>query len=292
MAPFQLMSARRREKDGTRRRRRRSFWSSFLAWCLLKQQPQPQQQQQTIFEKFARNHPPTYDGVCNPVLLEAWIREMEKIFIATQCPEDQKVGIATYYLQKEADNWWAISRAAIEAEPNFGWARFCEALKKRFYPDELRWQKEREFLQLEQGNMSVQAYADKFVELSRFATTIIPDEASRVKRVEKNLTPKVRSIVAGIPSATFQQAYDRALSVYASVKAEETETANRGFKRPFVPPTPYQGAKKPKFVPGQLPSGGRPSGPPNILCQKCRRAYHPGKNCDGSPIVCLSGARA
>ncbi|KAK9681902.1 hypothetical protein RND81_10G035500 [Saponaria officinalis] len=206
------------------------------------QQPQPQQQQ-TIFEKFVRNHPPTYDGVCNPVLLEAWIREMEKLFIATQCPEDQKVGIATYYLQKEADNWWAISRAVIQAEPNFGWARFCEALKKRFYPEELRWQKEREFLQLE-------------------------------------------SIVAGIPSATFQQVYDRALSVYASVKAEETETANRGFKRPFVPPSSYQGAKRPKFVLRQIPSGGRPSGPPNMVCMRCCKPYHPGKNCDGTPMLC------
>ncbi|KAK9749670.1 hypothetical protein RND81_02G142300 [Saponaria officinalis] len=113
------------------------------------QQPQQQQpQQQTVFENFARHHPPTYDGVCNFVLLEAWIREMEKLFTATQCPEDQKIDIASYYLQREADNWWAISKIALQATPGFNWARFCEALKKRFYPNELKWHKEREFLQL------------------------------------------------------------------------------------------------------------------------------------------------
>ncbi|KAK9689922.1 hypothetical protein RND81_09G091200 [Saponaria officinalis] len=242
-------------------------------------QQQPQQQPpepRTIFEKVARHNPPTYDGVFKPVALEAWIREMEKLFIATQCPENQK---------------WAISRAAIVAEPGFGWTRFCEVLKKRFYPEELRWQKEREFLQLEQGNMSVQAYADKFVELSRFAAGVIPNEAARFRRFEKNLTPKVRSIVAGIPSATFQQAYDRALSVYASVKTEEVEATNRGFKRPFVSPSSSQGAQRPKFtprfVPKQIPSGGRPSGPTNMLCMRCRKPYHPGKNCDSSTIVCF-----
>ncbi|KAK9671665.1 hypothetical protein RND81_12G046500 [Saponaria officinalis] len=211
------------------------------------QQQQQQQQQSTIFDKFARHHPPTYDGVCNPVLLESWIREMEKLFIATQCPEDQK------------------------ADPGFGWGRFCEALKRWFYPEELRWQKEREFLQLEQGTMSVEAYADKFMELSRFSTTIIPHEALRVRRFEKNLTLKVRTVVVGIPSTTFQQAYDRALSVYASVKAEEAETANRGFKRPFVPQPSYQGAKRPRFVPRPSgPSGGRPYGSPTMVCLKCR----------------------
>ncbi|KAK9749856.1 hypothetical protein RND81_02G155500 [Saponaria officinalis] len=164
-------------------------------------QQQQQPQQQSIFGKIARHRPPTCDGLCDLVVLEAWIREMEKLFIATLCPEDQKK---------------SISRAAIQAEPGFGWARFCEVLKKRFYPDELKWQKEREFLRLEQGNLSVQAYADRFSELSRFATTIVPDEASRVRRFEKNLTPKVRTVLAGSPSVIFQQAYDRALSVYES----------------------------------------------------------------------------
>ncbi|KAK9750087.1 hypothetical protein RND81_02G172400 [Saponaria officinalis] len=214
---------------------------------------QQQQQQQTIFDKFVRHHPSAYDGVCNLIVLEALIREMEKVFIATLCPEDHKVGIAFYYLQREADNWWSISRVAIQDQHGFGWGRFCETLKKRFYLDELRWQKEREFLRLEQGSLSVQAYAEKFMELSRFATTIVPDAASRVRRFEKNLTPKVRTVLAGSPSVTFQQAYDRALSVYESVKAEEAETERRS---------------------------------PNLA--GCHKPYHPGKNFNGTPIVCFS----
>ncbi|KAK9681504.1 hypothetical protein RND81_10G007200 [Saponaria officinalis] len=283
-------TSRGEETDAARIRRLEDAMLAFVNnvnHAGQQQQQQPAPEPRTIFEKVARHNPPTYDGVCNPVALEAWIRVVEKLFIATQCPENQKVSIATYYLQKEADNWWAISRATIIAELGFGWAQFCEALKKRFYPEELRWQKEREFLQLEQGNMSVQAYADKFIELSRFATGVIQNETARVRRFEKNVTLKVRSIVAGSPSATFQQAYDRALSVYASVKTEETEAVNRNFKRPFVPQTSYQGAKRPKFVSRQISSGGRPSGPPNTVCMRCRKSYHPGKKCDGTPMLCF-----
>ncbi|KAK9689820.1 hypothetical protein RND81_09G083600 [Saponaria officinalis] len=258
-------SSRRETAEAARVRR---LEDAFIAFANNANQAggQPQQQkphQQTIFDRFARHRPPTYDGLCDPVVLEAWIREMEKLFMATLCPEYQKVGIATYYLQREADNWWSISRAMIQAQPGFGWALFCEALKKRFYPDELRWQKEREFLQLEQRNLSVQAYADKFMELSRFATTIIPDEAARVRRFEKNLTPKVRTVLAGSPSMTFQQAYDRALSVYESVKAEEAET-------------PYHAGKT---CDGAL-----------IVCFTCNEPGHKSFNCPQRPASTVKGS--
>ncbi|KAK9697647.1 hypothetical protein RND81_08G051100 [Saponaria officinalis] len=282
----------RREAADVARMRR--LEDAFIAFANNANQAGGQQQQlQAIFDKFARRRPPTYDGLCDPVVLEAWIREMEKLFTATLCPEDQKVGIATYYLQREADNWWSISRAAIQAQPGFGWAHFCEALKRRFYPDELRWQKERDFLRLEQGKFSVQTYADKFMELSRFATTIVLEETSRVRRFEKNLTPKVRTVLAGSPSVTFQQAYDRALSVYESVKAEEAETERRNpslseilnVKRPFSPQSSYQETKKARFEP--KPSDNRTSGTPAMICYKCRKPYHPGKSCDGSPMLCF-----
>ncbi|KAK9750454.1 hypothetical protein RND81_02G198100 [Saponaria officinalis] len=235
----------------------------------------------TIFDRFDRHRPPTYDGVADPVILESWLREMKKLFVATRCPEDQKVDSATYYLKKEADNWWAVSRLIHQAQPGFGWHLFTETLKKRFYPEELRWQKEREFLRLEQGTMSVQQYADN-----------VPDEAARVRRFEKNLTPRVRTVLAGIPSTTFRQAYNRVLSVYESVKAEEAEEATRvkTAKRAhdFIP-TRYQGGekevstKRPRFEGLTL---GKRFFEQRVQCPRCGKTAHVGKNCDGTAIVC------
>jgi len=44
----------------------------------------------------------TYD----PVVLEEWIRGIEKIFPMVEVPEEKKVNIETYYLNGAADIWW------------------------------------------------------------------------------------------------------------------------------------------------------------------------------------------
>jgi len=75
--------------------------------------------------------------------------------------------------------------------------------------------------------MTVEEYTNKFVKLSRFVTSVAMDEVSRTRRYEKNLAPKVRTAMSGIPSTSFQQAYDRALSIYDSVLATEAEESAR-----------------------------------------------------------------
>ncbi|KAK9676724.1 hypothetical protein RND81_11G095500 [Saponaria officinalis] len=96
--------------------------------------------------------------------------------------------------------------------------------------------------------MTMQGYTDKFNELSRFAGYLILTEADKIQRYERRMTPKIRAYLAGIPSTTFQQAYDRALAVYEAVEAENA-TRNRFGKRPFTPSSSFSNApKKPNLV--------------------------------------------
>ena len=46
-----------------------------------------------------------YDGHYDAVVLEEWVKGMEKIFIVVEGPEEKKVNIRTYYLTGEADIW-------------------------------------------------------------------------------------------------------------------------------------------------------------------------------------------
>jgi len=48
------------------------------------------------------------------------------------------------------------------------WTRLKELMDRQYYPKDVQRIKEREFLSLKQGNLSVVEYACKFNELSRF----------------------------------------------------------------------------------------------------------------------------
>ncbi|MQL98931.1 hypothetical protein Taro_031646 [Colocasia esculenta] len=50
-------------------------------------------------ERFKRMAPPSFKGESQPLLAESWIREIEMIFRAIRCAEDDKVSLATYMLQ-------------------------------------------------------------------------------------------------------------------------------------------------------------------------------------------------
>ncbi|XP_057251757.1 uncharacterized protein LOC130591838 [Beta vulgaris subsp. vulgaris] len=246
MPPRQQLAARKEAE----RRRRVSLENAFIS---LANRAVSSSSEQSAFDRFDRHRPPTYDGVADPVALENWLREMEKLFTATNCSAAEMVPIGTYYLKKEADNWWSTVKDVCMATTGFGWTQFSAKLKERFYPDELRWQKQEEFLSLTQGNMDIQKYTDRFTELSKFAA-----------------------------------AYEMALSVHASVREEEAVKA-ASVRKPFpsVAPGP---AKKPRFEPsfrgGYQGSGSRQGSDPS-KCRRCEKPLHPGKDCEGAAIVCF-----
>ncbi|MQM18698.1 hypothetical protein Taro_051693 [Colocasia esculenta] len=96
------------------------------------QVPVPQAQDHggpSIMEWFKRMLPPSFKEESDPLLAESWMREIEKIFLAIRCTEDDKVTLATYMLQERADVWWSsLLRTRFEdGAVEIGWDEF-EAL--------------------------------------------------------------------------------------------------------------------------------------------------------------------
>jgi len=83
-----------------------NYWPTLVAE-LMKQIPQvPTEtppQEEKLEDRVARSNPKFYDGSYDPVVLEEWIRGMEKIFTVVEVPEEKKVNIRTYYLTGKAD---------------------------------------------------------------------------------------------------------------------------------------------------------------------------------------------
>ncbi|XP_057546014.1 uncharacterized protein LOC130825005 [Amaranthus tricolor] len=218
-----------------------------------------QRQGQAAFDKVLQMRPPSYSGTTDPVILEGWIRTMEKVFRAARCPEEEKLDIGAYYLEGEADNWWTMLHPQCTADSNFKWSQFLEKLRERFYPAALRWRKQDEFMNLFQGNMTIQEYTDKFTELSRFAPHACPTEAEKVLRYVNRMDPRVQIPVMSSKPATFQEAYDIALSIHTTILENEARMRNA------KPPPQHVDPRK---------------------CNRCSKNSHPGVTCEGKPIVC------
>ncbi|KAA0060867.1 uncharacterized protein E6C27_scaffold7015G00050 [Cucumis melo var. makuwa] len=47
-----------------------------------------------------------FEGSTDPADAENWLNMLEKCFDVMNCPQERKVRLATFLLQKEAEGWW------------------------------------------------------------------------------------------------------------------------------------------------------------------------------------------
>ena len=80
--------------------------------------------------------------------------------------------------------------------PGFDWRRFKELIKDHFYPMSLQKVKENEFMQLQQGKMSMLEYASKFIKLSHFTPTFVADERLKMNHFVARLNPNIKERIS------------------------------------------------------------------------------------------------
>ena len=76
-----------------------------------------------LADRVARRNPKVYEENYDPVVLEEWVRGIEKIFIVVEVPEEKKVNNGTYDLSGEADIWWNTVKSSLVGL-EFTWSKF------------------------------------------------------------------------------------------------------------------------------------------------------------------------
>jgi len=147
-----------------------NYWPALVVE-LMKRIPQvpteTSPKEDKLADRVARQNPKVYDGSYDPVVLEEWIKGMEKIFTVVEVLEEKKVDIGTYYLTNEADIWWTTVKDKLVG-PEFTLNKFLSELRAKSYPVMVQRQKENEFMELKMSStMTMMQYASKFTELSR-----------------------------------------------------------------------------------------------------------------------------
>jgi len=120
-------------------------------------------------EDFLRHKPTEFTGKVSPDEADAWLRKCEKIFKVMNYEDEQKLLFATYLLNEDAEYWWASMQQHMGTrEELVTWANFRTRFLEKYFPDTARKDKKAEFLSLQQGDMIVQEYVNKFEHLARY----------------------------------------------------------------------------------------------------------------------------
>jgi hypothetical protein len=122
--------------------------------------------------EFMSHHPPTYSHLVDPLDADDWLKTINKKLNITLCNDREKVLYTSGCLEGAVADWWDAYTIAHAAADTITWQEFQEAFHTHHIPLGIIKLKQKEFLALKQGNMSVSEYWDKFTQLSLYA----PDE--------------------------------------------------------------------------------------------------------------------
>ena len=91
-------------------------------------------------------------------------------------------------------------------------------IKDHFYPLFLQKARENEFMQLQQGGMSVLEYAAKFMELSCFAPAFVANERLKMNLFKARLNPVIKERMSVSQYTSYVDLYDTAINIETAMK--------------------------------------------------------------------------
>ncbi|XP_031375536.1 uncharacterized protein LOC116190006 [Punica granatum] len=178
--------------------------------------------QLTPYERFRKYGPSNISGSADPIEAENWITGMERIFSIMEVSDTQRVALASFMLEGDAQYWWEATQRRLD--PNslhaITWFEFTQAFYNKYFPASFRRTKEREFLNLKQGELGVAEYELKFTKLSRFAPTLVSDETSKCNRFLDGLNLNIRSRLSVLEIPTFSDLYNKAIIAEEDLREE------------------------------------------------------------------------
>ncbi|GAU48050.1 hypothetical protein TSUD_404850 [Trifolium subterraneum] len=149
-------------------------------------------------DRFLKHKPSFFVGGFNPVGAVKWVEEVEIIFDAMECANENKLALGTYMLREEANQWWKNAKLRIgNGGVAITWEMFKREFFNKYFPADVKNKKVVEFMKLEQGDMSVAEYAAKFESLCAFSPHYNTPEAENDKCVkfESGLRPDIKHII-------------------------------------------------------------------------------------------------
>ena len=78
-------------------------------------------------EKFRKLDPPSFKGSKDPLEVDNWLNELDRLFKAMNVRDEQRVTLAIFMLKGDALEWWNLQRGHKREESYLGsnlWTSF------------------------------------------------------------------------------------------------------------------------------------------------------------------------
>ncbi|KAL0536191.1 hypothetical protein IC582_025130 [Cucumis melo] len=146
-----------------------------------------------------------------------------------KCPEDQKVQCVVFMLTDNGTAWWETTERMLGGDVGqITWQQFKESFYAKFFSASLRDAKRQEFLNLEQGDMTVEQYDAEFDMLSHFAPEMIATEVASADKFVRGLRLDIQGLVRVFRPATHADALRLAVDLSLQERANSSKVAGRG----------------------------------------------------------------
>ena len=188
---------------------------------------------QDSLRQFMRLKPPAFLGSANPMDADDWLTEIEKIFEARHCPEQEKVTLATFMLQGGAFDWWNVHKKKYPENYLVTWAIFRQEFQRKYFPESVQRKMELEFLQLKQGDKSVAEYEINFSRLARYAMAYVENDEVKARRFAQGLRQPIKARVEVFELKSFRDIANKALTVEQAYLEERAEVEKPNKKMRF-----------------------------------------------------------
>ncbi|GKU99825.1 hypothetical protein SLEP1_g12612 [Rubroshorea leprosula] len=116
------------------------------------------------------------------------------MFKLLKCTNEQKVELAMFTLEGEADDWWIVAQDGFSKRgEKVTWDKFVQAFYQKYFSEAVLERKELEFMNLKQDDMIVDEYQAKFKSLVKFTLYFVNDEARKARKFQKGLKASIRN---------------------------------------------------------------------------------------------------
>src|SRR4051812_28748729 len=253
---------------------------------------------------FTRLNPTVFRNTVQPMDADDWLHDITHELDSAGVDSTDYVTFAAYPLKGPAAQWWSTHKRSLTAGEVITWEDFQSAFRARYIPQGIIDRKQEEFLNLTQGNMTVEAYQREFLNLSRHAEDEITTDAHKQQKFRRGLNSDLKLALAAHDFANFATMVNKAITVdTAQMEHKESQKRYRDVgsssgatqkRRIWLPHSVTQApapAPRPSYAAPRLPSppprpralppppNATPLRPQDGLRFKCRLPGHISRHC-------------